>query len=188
MVQPIHATGPRAPLGIAFAAVVLLASCIGGVREEGMDRDAPRPDGPSYDLTVTIAGRGEQKFRGTLTTWDASTGIITLGPEERGEPLGLFILTLGQFNTIYDPPIIIDAKFSTTRVRVGTAAELQAELYGATAPRCGLPAPHRQMGLEDVVVTPDWVTGHVCLLLAGLEPDGVPSSAWVVGEFAAFAP
>lgn len=168
-------------LGIFLAMAVLLASCMGGVSPEGMDQDQPRPDGPGYNLTVVIAGRPEHTFKGTITTWDPLTGIVTLGPEERGEPLGLFILTLGQGETIYSRVYITEATFSTTKVRVGTAADLQAELYGALEPQCG------ETESKPIAVTPEWVSGEICVVVAGLEPDGVPSAARIFGEIAAFA-
>jgi hypothetical protein len=184
-VRTNHVAGRQRQLGLFLALAVLLASCVGGVTSDSMDRDVPRPDGPSYDLTVKIPGRASQRFTGTVTTWDPLTGIITLGPEERGEPLGLFVLTLVSTES---GNVLSEATFSTTKVRVGTAADLQAELYGAQAPDCGNGVEGFAPFNDAVTVTRDWVSGRVCFVVAGLEPEDVPPSAVIGGTIAAFAP
>lgn len=77
------------------------------------------------------------ELSGIETEWNIGPGIVVLGPEETGEPLGRLELTLGATNE--ENEVSVDAAIlSWSNVRTGTASEIDARLYilSGTGPTC----------------------------------------------------
>lgn len=164
-------TIPTMPL--VFLALLVLA--LGSCSKDQEPAPVPSSSGPpppefeyytesGYLLDLfTIAGEGEAK---TLIgehdidgNWIQELGLIYLGADDVHEPLGTLTLTIDtpEVGKHGYQARILSATLSTTDVRVGTAAELNARLYElipdtfTTEPNCSPAFPNhiRILALSD---------------------------------------
>lgn len=184
------------PAAAAVLALFVFASCgaggssasPGGTPQLGLPGDDPRPNRTWYHLRIGGAGT-DITVSGTAATWLPDDGLLTLGPEEAGEPVAMLILHFAQ-----DPehgPYVRKATLSKTDKRVGTSDELNAMLFGAIDAVGGASVPGCTKGvhsIEGLGIGNDWISGSVCVTLDGLEPADVPPSVTVQAQFAAFEP
>ena len=89
------------------------------------------PDPPTFSFYhLKIAGDRELLLDGVDVdaSWDSDAQAVYLGTDDTFEPLGTLTMDL-EFNPSGPHHWVREATLSTTDVRVGTAAELNARLY-----------------------------------------------------------
>ena len=87
-----------------------------------------------YTIIVLDDQEGDVRIEGDLgvdTNYASDIGLVFLNTDEENEPLGTLTLGLGNFEeTPVGWRVVIETAFlSTSNVRVGTAAQLDARLY-----------------------------------------------------------
>jgi hypothetical protein len=123
------------PLRWRGASLVVFAVACGG----GSDNPVVTGPLPGGCVSVPSAARvatyrwavGGGVFTGIKATWDSELGVIVLGPEATGQPVGGVTMTIGApvaVSNVCTAEVRV-ATVSTTDVRVGTGPELNGKFY-----------------------------------------------------------